>query len=330
MLGPKNHPHLINLLATFHQNQYYHFIFPCADCNLRTYWTKNAVPNFNKKTVLWSIRQISGIASGLNCIHKFETKIDLDVEGGARFQDGGVKLSVSEGEEKYGRHGDLKPENILCFIKEGLLKITDFGLGRFHGRDSRSNIDPRKVVRSPTYEPPECTLERAVSRAYDIWSLACLFLEFATWLLAGAKQIDAFADARGEDIPIGINDDNFFTVFTHEDHEKYAKVRVAVIQWVDRLHAHEKCSELIHDLLDFIMRAMLKVDPAERIRAPDLKDQMEKLVQKAESSDTYLIRPAPRPLRTPPAVRKPSTGQKVRFADPQTPATSQTDVGMSK
>jgi hypothetical protein len=34
------------------------------------------------------------------------------LRGGSEDSNHGVKLSVREGEEKYGRHGDMKPENI--------------------------------------------------------------------------------------------------------------------------------------------------------------------------------------------------------------------------
>jgi serine/threonine protein kinase len=329
VLGPQNHPHLIQLLASYHKDNYYHLIFPCADSNLKTYWAQNKTPDFDKETVLWSIRQMSGIASALDYIHSFKTEIDLDVEGGIRIQDG-VKLSVKKGEEKYGRHGDIKPENILWFNEGNVLKITDFGLGRFHGRDSRSGIDPRKVASSLTYEPPECKIGRPVSRAYDIWSLACLFLEFVTWLLEGDDQIEEFANVRGEDVREvrveergEINDDNFFTTFIDDDREKNAIVRYAVIQWVDRIHSLENCSEVIHDILDLIMGGMLNIDPSDRIKAPELKEKMEKYVKKAERTERYLIRSAPRPSTTPPAVPKPSTGQKeVHWADQHTLATT--------
>jgi serine/threonine protein kinase len=252
-------------------------------------------------------------------------------------------LSVSEGEEKFGRHGDIKPENILWFeqvsgssIQDegGVLKIADFGLGRFHGRDSRSNVDFRKVTASPTYEPPECKLERPVSRAYDIWSLACLYLEFVTWLLEGTEKIEKFGDARGEIMePLitidgkiftiarsgTISDDNFFTILNGEN-GKHAIVRKAVVEWVDRLHAHEACSQLIHDLLDLVMADLLKIDSTDRINASQLNNRMAGLAKKAASDKVYLLKAVPRPL--PPITtavhasgRKPSKGKKVRFAE---------------
>lgn len=175
-LGRKKHPHLIELYATYTLNSKYHLIFPCANSNLRERWDYDKNPAFNEDNVSWSIEQMKGVASGLNLIHNFRiTDKDMALE-----PDGGVRkpldatLRVYNGEQWYGRHGDIKPENILWFKRDeirndlGVLKIADFGLGRFHGRDTRSNIRPTYAHASPTYEPPECTLHIDVSRAYDI------------------------------------------------------------------------------------------------------------------------------------------------------------------
>jgi serine/threonine protein kinase len=322
-LGARNHPHLIKLLATFQKKKCYHLIFPCADSNLRVFWRNHAMPDFDKRTFLWSIRQMLGTADGLYQIHEFKVEYDLDVQSNLLTPVIGGRLSVKAGEMKYGRHGDIKAENLLWFAKENVLKITDFGLGRFHGRDSRSGIDPRKVAGTLTYEPPECTIGNSVSRVYDIWSMGCLYLEFVTWLLDGNDKIEAFSNARGKPGAFSeVNDDNFFTVINNE--YKEVEVRDAVIQWVDGLHAHRNCSELIHDLLDLIMGQMLQVDPVERIKAKELKEKMEVLVSSAELSDKYLIGAAPRPLATltpalaPAPIHEPSTGPNVHFADPLT------------
>lgn len=146
-----------------------------------------------------------------------------------------AKLSVEKKEELYGRHGDIKPENILWFRKcpeteeqdaNGILQIADFGLGRFHGRDSRSKVHPDSIQTSPTYEPPECKLHRPVSRAYDIWSLGCLYLEFITWLLLGSAEIETFSEGRGkQSISTDINDDSFFTIVRDENNKPNAVVR---------------------------------------------------------------------------------------------------------
>jgi serine/threonine protein kinase len=349
-LGPHNHPHLIKLLSTYRLNNNYHFIFPCAEENLRSFWERRKHPKFDKDTVLWSVKQMYGLASALRLIHTFETTIDLKPPGNFLLGDDDVKLEVVKGEEKYGRHGDIKPENILWFeqpqgIRDtdgmGVLQITDFGLGRFHGRESRSNVDPKTVNATPTYEPPECKLGALVSRAYDLWSMACLYIEFITWLLEGAQKIHDFGDARGE---VGepflvisgkrrtivrdsiINDDNFFTIYRDENNVKSAVVREAVVDWVCRLHTHRKCSQAIHDMLDLVMAGLLKPYSYQRINSSELNGKMKEIVKNAASSRDYLLKPIPRaplPASSSSTVgQRDPTGKRVRFAEtwPKSPS----------
>jgi serine/threonine protein kinase len=306
-LGSKKnkHPHLITLLATYRQERKYHLMFPYADANLRTYWDKRPSPSFDETTVLWSLKQMAGIASALNSIHNFSVTVPLSVDGpgNVRVRDD-AKLSVVEKEELYGRHGDIKPENILWFRQcpetddeSGILQIADFGLGRFHGRDSRSKVPPDSVMGSPTYEPPECKLHRPVSRAYDIWSLGCLYLEFITWLLKGSAEIEGFSNFRGKSgrkSKEGLNDDYFFTIIEISNVESDAAVRDEVVEWVNQLHQHEKCSALMHDLLDLIMKDVLLTNASKRIDARWLFQQLKAYLKRAKEDKTYLLEPLPR------------------------------------
>jgi serine/threonine protein kinase len=160
------------------------------------------------------------LASALNVIHNFTTPSPLqDEDTNATYQkfthrEG--RLKVQDADKKFGRHGDLKPENILRFEGNngdaGILQITNFSLGRFHRFESRSTQDPRRINGSSAYAPPELALALPVSRAYDIWSLGCIFLEFITWLLEGSAGLESFTSSRlleGED---GIIDDVYFTL----------------------------------------------------------------------------------------------------------------------
>ncbi|KAI9784461.1 MAG: hypothetical protein M1839_002117 [Geoglossum umbratile] len=185
--------------------------------------------------------------------------------------------------------------------ENGVLQIADFGLGRFHGRDSLLGISPSKVVSSPTYEPPECKLHRHVSRSYDIWSLGCLYPEFITWLLKSAKEIDVFGDFSGRPSSIGISEDNFYTIIKTGD-ETEAIVREEVVDWVNQLHQHEKCSKLIHDLLDLTVKKLLVIDSKEHARAKALSQQLEGYLQKAMDDKQYLLAPAPWPKPASPTL----------------------------
>jgi serine/threonine protein kinase len=291
-ISKKNHPHLIKLLATFHINRAYHLMFPYADGNLRKYWEDHPKSSWSSGVVLWSLKQMWGLASGLEAIHNFDTSYN-------GYQLDAPLLGNTE-HIFYGRHGDIKPENILWF-KElegtdegGILIITDFGLGRFHGRDSRSNIDPRDVASTPTYEPPEYALQMPVSRAYDVWSLACLYLEFVTWLLGGATMVERFADARMALEPNGIISDKFYTVQEEPDGTAKACVRDKVLIWIESLHNHEQCSDIVHNLLDLIEQELLVVDVKQRIPSWVLVKKLDILVKRAETDNSYLLHPTPR------------------------------------
>lgn len=307
-LGPKNHSHLIKLLATYEMGKKYHLMFPYANANLRKYWENHPNPKFDRDTVLWSLEQMTGIASGLQLIHDFRVTVPLSVPGAGtgdiRLGKGKdmVQLKVQSGEQLFGRHGDIKPENVLWFANNqyspqphpmGVLQIADFGLGRFHGRDSRSRVNPETIVSSPTYEPPECKMCLPVSRAYDIWSLGCIYLEFITWLLRGSAAIDGFADFRGRDATdTGINDDNFFTITT-EDGMPKAVVREPVSAWSKELHTDKNCSMLIHELLDLTMSELLVIESADRSKASWLCIQLKKLLKRAKTDPDYLLKPVP-------------------------------------
>jgi len=299
----KKHPHLIKLLATYRQKEKYHLMFPYADANLRKYWDDRPSPKFDEATVTWSLKQMVGIASALSQIHNFSVTYPLSVSGKVRVQKD-AKLSVADKEELFGRHGDIKPENILWFKKtpdtedeKGILQIADFGLGRFHGRDSRSKVPPDSVLTSPTYEPPECKLHRPVSRAYDIWSLGCLYLEFVTWLLRGSAEIETFADFRGKVASTEIDDDNFFTIVKDPLGGSDAIIREEVVEWVHQLHEHEKCSALIHELLNIIMTDVLVPDSTKRGGSKWLFQQLNLCLIKAMKDKRYLLDPAPLPQR---------------------------------
>jgi len=308
-LGPKNHPHLIKLLATYEMGNKYHLMFPYADANLRKYWEDHKTPSFTRHTVLWSLTQMTGMASGLQLIHDFRVTVPLSVPGAGINEirlgkgNGAVQLKVQQGEQWFGRHGDIKPENVLWFAKDhyslqphsmGILQIADFGLGRFHGRDSRSKVNPEDILSSPTYEPPECKMKLPVSRAYDIWSLGCIYLEFITWLLRGSAAIETFADFRGRDATgTGINDDNFFTI-SMKDGVLKANVREQVTAWSDKLHSDENCSKLVHDLLDLTMSDLLVIESDNRSKASWLHIQLKEMLKRAESDPEYLLNPVPR------------------------------------
>ncbi len=196
-VGVTGHPHLINLLATWRQNQRWYLLFPWASGgNLRDFWFNPDIHRPDPSLVRWIAKQCLGIAEALRKIHRTGSG---DVQDRSPF---------------CGIHGDIKPENVLLFEdaddEHGILKICDFGFTRFHTRASRSAADLPGYT--PTYRAPEYDINRRVSAAYDVWTLGCLYLEFITWYLTGPEGVaDHFEslrvkEDRGEYVPM----DKFF------------------------------------------------------------------------------------------------------------------------
>ncbi|KAH8651809.1 kinase-like domain-containing protein [Tricladium varicosporioides] len=320
MLGElrvRDHPHLIKLLWTYEFKTQYHLVFPFANSNLRDYWARTGVPNWNQSTYMWFLQQVTGITSGLNTIHNFKAQIPLgDGKPHRELKSRvGDRLAVESKEEaKYGRHGDIKPENILWTREannagpEGILWIADMGLGRFHRMDSRSNLDPRTVSGSPTYMPPEIELQTLVSRAYDIWSLGCVILEFITWLLEGSNQILTFANNRGLTGPLGVNDDTFYTIIIHENGLKTAVIRQGVLEWISRLSINVRCSGMIRDLLSLVQNRMLVIDSKARISSHDLDRELKKISGNASRDLHYLLGQIPPHVEPPAKLPLPGSG----------------------
>jgi serine/threonine protein kinase len=294
----KHHPHLVKLLTTYTYKGRFHLLCPYANANLRTYWGSNS-PKKDWSNYYWSLKQMAGLASALNEIHNFKTdhyplhSDSIDPLVSDKRPSMPRKLNVLPGEELFGRHGDLKPENILWSKNSdshGILQIADLGLGRFHRLESRSKQDPSKINGSPTYMPPELPLGKLISRAYDIWSLGCIFLEFATWVLLGPEGLSEFGDARMAMAHDGVMDDSFYTLFNSGPGYQYGEVREEVKDWITKLHQCNTSSEIVRDVLDLVEKQMLQVKVEDRISAQKLHDFFTAKLQGGKNDRHYLLR----------------------------------------
>jgi serine/threonine protein kinase len=278
--GP--HPHLISLLFTYKEGGKFHLVFPWADVNLRDYWMRFAIEQIDSQKILWSLRQMTGLAGALSLIHGFQ--LPDEAHPGRHF----------------GRHGDLKAENIVwfpsypgCTDPNGILQITDLGLASLHNIGSVSNGDPAGVLGTKTYSPPDNHRNMRISRKWDIWSLGCLYLEFVTWIVLGFEAIVEFADLRSaeggetEDIN-GIYGDYFYTADLRD-------VRPSVKAWATRLSEDERCSDMLYDLLCLIMLKMIRIEPHDRIDSQQLHQELLKILERASSKETYLVSASERP-----------------------------------
>jgi serine/threonine protein kinase len=303
--GKRQHPHLVKLLATYEYKGRFYLLFPYAKANLRSYWEETPVPIFSAITVEWFLRQCKGIASAVLRIHGYQSTQDsLDALAKIQETQAESRTTSSEvGDRIYGRHGDIKPENILWsdeenmdddprFSEQGILLIADFGLMKYHKTLTEFHA-PERVAGSATYEPPEVaglTSRAKISRAYDIWSLGCVYLEFITWLVCGWKELDRFRKA----CDMIDNDGAFFTVLDDglSGSSRQVIVKESVQEWIQDLHRKPRCSEFIHDVLNLISNYMLVVDPGERIHSGPLNNELSTMGRKGLENQNYLAKPS--------------------------------------
>jgi hypothetical protein len=84
--------------------------------------------------------------------------------------------------------------------------------------------------------------------------------------------------------------------YTGPDIGKSCVVQETVVQWITRLQGHERCSEVIHDLLHLIKDHLLVVDAQRRITSTMLLAKLQKLAARAETDEAYLLSPALRDI----------------------------------
>jgi len=111
----KHHQHLVKLLATYTWRGFNHLLFPFADANLREHWEQVRIPRRELDTYRWCLDQLTGLVSGLDIIHNFQTFEKEGVKPGtntgndrkSRIRLSGmadVWIVVENGEEIFGRH----------------------------------------------------------------------------------------------------------------------------------------------------------------------------------------------------------------------------------
>lgn len=283
---PRNHSNLVKLLCTFRYRREYYLMFPYAESNLRQYWQNYPTPGLSMESSRWVLSQCKAIASALHLVHEYQNTFEH-----------ACLPEDMDNDQIYGRHGDIKPENILLAYEdvtktpgrqqERILLIADFGLMDLHRRLTRSLIAPDKINGSPSYEPPEIHVGKEVSRAYDIWSLGCVFLELLVWLALGWNGLEEFTLSRQEKGRNGLTDYKFYTAVTGTK----AKIHESVQRWIKRLRIDTHYSLFLKDLLDIVSEDMLVVDPVKRIRCGPLNERLGDLMKKAKNDSGFFEKP---------------------------------------
>ncbi|KAK8025073.1 hypothetical protein PG990_002896 [Apiospora arundinis] len=176
---------ILSLKAAFEHRGNFYLLFPWAELgDLRGIWKRfsstpdKATGQLTHATWYssqWLLEECHGIASAVAELHGF----------------------VEPTPRSPIFHADIKPENILVFLVQGraFLKLADFGHSHVM-KESTLNIVASPMMNALSYRAPEYDTQDSVTIKYDVWSLGCVFLEFATWALEGREKVDSFETAR--------------------------------------------------------------------------------------------------------------------------------------
>jgi len=270
-----NNRHLVKHIATCERDSNYYVIFPLADGgSLLDYWKRDNEKPRSLELILWSLRQMHGLAGAVYCLHH-------NLGGGM-----------------HCRHGDLKPANILLFEEDSdhFLVIADLGVSKIHEQQTnlrRGGTTTMATTRS--YEAPEASepgqQNQPRARTYDIWSLGCVFLEFAIWLLHGCDAIDNFEDNRRR-LP-----ENPHASFFQMTLDRKAKILPEVLDAIKALREDPRCQggTSLESLVNLIADKLLVTSAEDRCKAEELRDKLQEIVQKAEGRLSYLLNPTDQP-----------------------------------
>ncbi|KAI0860580.1 kinase-like domain-containing protein [Xylaria cubensis] len=267
------HSHIVTLLAAYTHCGKNYLIFPWATHDLQMYWERvRPTPDAGDvKLVRWICHQAWKLVQAISRIHE----LDEDAK-------------IPEEERLYGRHGDLKPENILWYKSRhgfGKLVIADMGLSKTHRYHTKTYAPKQKVPATARYRPPELDYEDGLlGRAFDIWTLGCIFLEMMNWLHGGYAQLAEMEDKMTTRSIQGYDCNEYFEwVYVTDRGFSTVRVKEVVTECIKTLR--RECSQFVHDFLDIIEYRMLVVDRNERAPARGLVHEMEKLHRKCDADD---------------------------------------------
>lgn len=254
-LRAREHPHIVPLLASFTENslesgfgvRILNLLFPLSEMDMQQ-WLNLKEPPAYRTDLLQRGRQqfktyiyhsTSCLCSGFAYLHR---------------EIGGLISS----------HHDLKPKNILWYGQTW--KIADLGRTHLIALEGQSDTEALSGLGTFAYNPPEYWTDKGHranirhGRAFDIWSLGCVFLELmiiATYgwsseglprfrkdRLTNRKRLRTFEKHKSEE------DDSFHNNLN------------IVEAWLSQLQTIDKSNDT-QQLLN-IVRSMLDVDQHKR------------------------------------------------------------------
>ncbi|EHY55167.1 hypothetical protein HRR83_005579 [Exophiala dermatitidis] len=277
----KQHPHMVSHITSWTQKGHHYILYPRAARNLRTHMHEHASPGRNGVNTAWLLRQFNGLSSGLRTIHEMTEETPSYTSA--------TTAQKPRNHFVYGYHHDLKPENVLIFEhirgKNPVFKLSDYGAGKFHIRPkneidkpSQQSSDLRGTM---SYYGPE--LRGAKTRPFDIWALACVYLETIIWFTLPHGELNQFVSERLQQSSRspGWEDDFYWTGTGIHN----AELRPAVRSYVDlvrkELDKDPESPNLLGSVLDLIMECF-QIKPENRPKIEVLCERLDELQEKAE------------------------------------------------
>ncbi|KAK1843874.1 serine/threonine protein kinase [Colletotrichum chrysophilum] len=267
--------HLIRYLFFCERDQSYFIAFPWAQGgNLQEFWILHRP---SQGFMLWSLQQMLGLSGALRKLHSINC-----------------------------RHGDIKPGNILHFPDGGMgnLVIADVGISKVHKAATKMRfVGTNTRATTPSYEPPEA-LEKTNAprpRRYDIWSMACVYLEFIIWMIYGFDAINSFAESREEETSIK-GTSNFYAL-----RGENAVIHPSVINAFAVLRGDPRCKgdTALGALINLITQHLLLIQVDDRVSADVLYEKLEKIVRRATEDPSFIMNQAKPPHATPAIFGRP-------------------------
>jgi len=248
-----NHEHIIKVMASYiAEDQISIIMSPIADCNL---WEFMRSPSKTATQMSHLSKWFGCLASALSYLHS-----------------------------KSWLHMDLKPQNILISGDRALL--SDFGSAFSVAKHDMGETAGMRYAITPMYCAPELItrgVSEAATRASDIYSLGCIYLEMATGIFR--QSVSRFEDLRS----FGSGDKSF------------SRNALKCVYWIDGLW--ERCEEMSLGVRhkDFqVIRSMLSFDVMKRPTAHSLEEFYSKDYYCKEESragaDYYVIKLADQPF----------------------------------
>ncbi|KAK0669117.1 kinase-like domain-containing protein [Cercophora samala] len=311
------HPHLIKSMAAIEYGSHRLMMLEWADGgSLREIWNKEdgGAKRLDATRIQCVLDELHGLAGALSMLHETKTKTippkrlsnALPV---ARQHQGVPSLELpvdnsgetdNHGGMEHWRHGDLKPDNILS-VKDpkgerwlGTLKIADFGLIKRHEFETdRRFAQTQQTYTTLQYEGPETLVNSHLprSRKFDIWSMGCVILEFAIFLLYGKHGLGLFGSEQHRASFNKSTETLYFTV-----HNGVAEVSSIAKHWINQILQHPECQDrdsAIRDLVELVQNDLLVVNVYDKTKksratAKQLEESLKGFKEKAAKTSGYL------------------------------------------